>query len=203
MKKRGILITIFLIFGIALFSITEFVLKPRQKEKAERYELEQQDAKTHDFKRVIKYKSKYMGDASNLINLTSNLPLSDIQRTAEINSERLEYIINYKAAAEDIGMDKIKSSLIYNASASFALIENLKIITFNFSDGSYSINRDDVEKWCNMELSDLQDNNKWKENIQSKMHDEVYIDKSFNSLFQMSGARHLTFLLVKKLLIFV
>lgn len=183
MKKNNILLIILLIVGISGFIVTDFIIKPTQEEQRDKYQLEQQDAFTHDFKDFMEYKDKYMGNASNIINLNYWLPLGNIPRSNEINSDEFEYIINYKETVWGIGEDKVKVDLIYNATANFALIDNLQSITFNFTGDSYSIERIDVQKWYEVNLDDLLDQSVWKNKVQNRLGDKNYVDKFWETNF--------------------
>lgn len=44
-----------------------------------------------------------------------------------------------------MGEQRVKSSLIFNLTAAFAPIDNLKIIDYNFSDTSYKVKRELVK----------------------------------------------------------
>lgn len=177
MKTRRVIISILLVIGILAFSVTEFIIKPKKERKETKYKLEQQDALTHDFKNVIKYKSKYMGDSSNIINLNYALPLNNIPRTNEIDSKNLEYIINYKEALENMDEDKVKADLIYNATANFALIDNLQAITFNFTGKAFRITRNYLKDWYKENLSSLTEESKWKTAVQEKLADKNYVNE--------------------------
>lgn len=177
MKKRTTVIWVLLIIGILVFSVTEFILIPNKERKEAKYKLEQQDSLTHDFKNVIKYKSKYLGDNSNIINLNYVLPLNNVPRTYEIDSKNLEYIINYKEAFENMDEDKVKADLIYNATANFAVIDNLQAITFNFTDKSFKLTRNYMNDWYNDSLSSLLQESKWKTAVQEKLEDKNYVNE--------------------------
>ncbi len=177
MKKRAVIIWVLLVIGILAFSVTEFILIPNKERKEAEYKLEQQDALTHDFKNVIKYKNKYMGDSSNIINLNYSLPLNNIPRTNEIDSKNLEYIINYKEEYKNMDEDKVKAALIYNATANFILIDNLEGITFNFTDKSFKVSRNYIKAWYNDGLSSLLEESKWKKEVQEKLTDKNYVKK--------------------------
>ncbi|MBZ9633935.1 DUF4825 domain-containing protein [Clostridium sp. FP1] len=185
MEKRRIIIIILLVIGVLGFTVMDFIIRPRQEKQEIKYKLEQRDAITHDFKNVLQYKNKYMGNMGNICNLNYELPLCNINRTNELNSdERLEYIINYKQTVLGIGKDKIKADLIYNAVANFALIDNLKAITFNFMGSSYKITRSHVQNWYGIELNSLTDETKWKNEVQGKLSDKKYVNEFWKVNFK-------------------
>lgn len=183
MEKRRIIIVLLLIIGILGYIVTDFVIRPKQEKQETKYKLEQQDALTHDFKNVLKYENKYMGNASNISNLNNSLPLSNISHVNELNSDKLEYIINYKETVWGIGEEKVKADLIYNATANFVLIGNLQAITFNFTGNTYAIKRSDVQNWYDTELKTLLDETKWKKEVQGKLLDKNVVDEIWKENF--------------------
>ncbi len=184
MKKRGIIIAILLVLGLIGMVSTEFYIKPFLKGKEEQYALENKKPESHHIEIVEKYKNKYMGNGGNISNLNYNLPLSEIKRTNEINGEDLEFIIHYEASTDEIETRYLKSSLIYNATANFALIENLQLITFNFQDLSYTFSRANLEKWYGTSASSLLENNLWKEKVQKELKMDSYIEEAFTEILE-------------------
>lgn len=91
------------------------------------------------------YQTEYMGNASNDVQLNDRLPLATIPRTYALHPEKRELIVNYQKPVETVDTDQLKAALVYNATANFALIRNLKSITFHFSDGSYHATRNEVQ----------------------------------------------------------
>lgn len=183
MNRNLKIIIMLLCIAIVIFGVTNFIIIPQRNAAKEKYAIEQRDSLTHDFKNVLKYKSKYMGDASNITNLNYNLPLCFIARTNELDSDNLKYIINYKESPDEIGMDKVKRDLIYNATANFALIDNLEIIRFNFTGNSYEINRSNIQSLYKDKLSELTVIDKWKENVQQKLNDKEYVNSIWEKYF--------------------
>lgn len=182
MRKRNILIISLLIVGILAFSIVNFVIVPKQQQEKQAYQMQQLNPLTHDIDYIMEYKNKYMGNASNLANLYLHLPLADVDRDFELESEELTLIVNYKETAARIGEVKLKTSLIYNATASFALIDNLQIITYNFTGSSYNVARSDVTALYD-DFGNITKNTTWKKEVQHKLTDEEYVLQMFSKLF--------------------
>ena len=83
---------------------------------------------------ILKYKSLYIGDNSNIGNLINSLPLSEYGYTFEIDSEKLSLNINYHITDWYINENLyLEKSLLYNSISMFILIDNLEYININFS----------------------------------------------------------------------
>lgn len=93
-----------------------------------------------------------MGNASNLANLFSSLPLSNTDRSYQLYPDTLTAEVNYKETVMNIGEEKVNKAFIYNATAAVALIDNLDAIHFDFAGESYKVIRSDVEEWYGVEL---------------------------------------------------
>lgn len=173
-----------MIIGILEMAAVEGYIKPEIDRRHKKYALDQLDPITNDYKNIIKFKNKYMGNASNIINLNWDLPLSDIPMTFELFSDKLTMEINYKKNSKDIDNTKLEKALIYNSTANFMLIDNLKAIKFNFQDKSYTITRDAVESWYGIKPEALQNEKLWNEKVQNRLKDESYVDKIFSQVIK-------------------
>ncbi|MEQ6378330.1 DUF4825 domain-containing protein [Bacillaceae bacterium S4-13-58] len=138
----------------------------------------QQEPATHDLNSILEYKNKYMGNASNVSNLFQHLPLSNVGMNFELHPENLEIEVNYKDTVWNIGEEKVKSSLLYNSTAAFALIDNLKIIDYNFSGASYQVKSADVESLYS-DFNNILEKENWSNYVQSKMNDLQYVEDTF------------------------
>ena len=183
MRTRNHFIILLLTLGIALYGVIVGYIEPKQAEIRAEYLNNQQNPITHDFESVLKYKNKYMGNSSNTSKLFRSLPLSNIEMFFRLYPEQLTAEVNYKGTVLEIGEDKVNLSLIYNATVSFVLIDNLEELILNFDGKSYSAMRKDVEEWYGVELMTLTDLNNWKEIVQNKLVDREYTTKCFNSIF--------------------
>ena len=184
MNGKNRIILILVIAGILVFGLVEGYIKPRMADQRQQYAIEQQDPLTHDFGNVQKYKNPYMGNASNLINLFNALPLKTIQKKFQLHPQELKADINYEEAASEVEGENLKSSLVYNATAAFVLIDNLQSISFNFTDASYLARRRSVEVWYGMTLSELSDKDLWKREVQDKLNDMDYVETAIKAFFE-------------------
>jgi hypothetical protein len=178
MKNRNRIIICLLVIGIALFATMQFIIIPHNNAKRNKYLAAQQEPATHDLSSIIKYKNKYMGNASNDGNLFYHLPLSNIEMNFELFPDNFELEVNYKDTVLNIGEEKVKSSLIYNSTAAFALIDNLKVIDYNFSGASYQVKKVDIESLYS-NFSNILEKENWSNYVQSKMNDHQYVEDTF------------------------
>ncbi|MEG0641144.1 MAG: DUF4825 domain-containing protein [Clostridium sp.] len=177
MKTRNKIIILLGIVGIVLFIVVQGVIIPRNNQKHNQYIAEQQNPRTHDLNSILKYKNKYMGNASNIMNLFNTLPLNNIEKSFELFSDKLMLEVNYKDTIENINIDKVNKALVYNSTAAFALIDNLEVISYNFMGSIYKVLRTDIEKWYGEDLAELLNETKWKSKIQDKLEDNNYVNE--------------------------
>lgn len=123
---------------------------------------------------IIQYKNKYVGNNSNNGNLIKNLPLSEFGYVFEIDSEKLGLIIDYHTTDwYNNDNNYIHKALIYNSVSIFMLIDNVDYITFNFSGGTYKVERAIIEKnypnYYEIIKNEKIDKNKFNEYVENKM----------------------------------
>lgn len=183
MKNKNRWIVGLLVTGIALFAVVRFFVIPHRQAEQRQYLIAQQEPATHDLDTILKYKNKYMGNASNDANLFYHLPLSDTGMNFRLLAQKLALEVNYKDTIWNIGEEKVKRSLLYNSIAAFALIDNLQEIDYNFSGTSYQVKRNDIEA-LHPNLADILQTNRWKAYVQVKMSNTQYINETFRKVFQ-------------------
>ncbi len=144
---------------------------------------QEQDPLTHDLSSVVGFRSRYMGNAPNLANLNGRLPLNHIPRTLQLHPEDLTAEINYQESVSGIESEMLRRSLVYNATANFALIENLELLIFNFEDRSFTITRTAVESWYEGDLTSLLSEERWNSGVQLRLSDRAYVDRFFEASF--------------------
>ncbi|MDD3838997.1 MAG: DUF4825 domain-containing protein [Clostridia bacterium] len=182
MKNRNKAILILIVAGVVLYGVVQGIIIPDISNKREQYIIQQQDALTHDLGSVLKYKDKYMGNAPNITNLFNSLPLCDVPMTFQFYPDSLTVEVKYQKAIDEIGMQRVERALIYNSTAAFMLIDNLEAIIFTFYDEEYKVLRGDVEKWYDIKLSSLADDDIWYKKVQCKLNDDEYISTCKNHI---------------------
>ncbi|MGF7049980.1 hypothetical protein J2T13_004503 [Paenibacillus sp. DS2015] len=183
MKIRNIVILCLLFVGVVSFGIVQGIVTPQLAENAEKYAADQQNPLTHDVTSVLKYRSKYMGNFSNIANLVGTLPLGNIDKTFQLFPDVFTLEINFKESSSTLDVKYLETSLIYNATVLFSLIDNLDAIHFSFEGDSYKVIRSDVAQWYDENLSTLTDEDTWYERVQSKLTDEDYVFDGMETLF--------------------
>ncbi|MCM3078772.1 DUF4825 domain-containing protein [Brevibacillus invocatus] len=182
MNRRNKAILFLLVIGVVLYGVIQGVVIPANEEKAVRYQLDQQKHMTHDLKSILPYKSKYMGDASNVINLFFHLPLNHLNRTYQLDSEQFKVEIKYQTEEREKSQEEVKQALLYNALAAFALIDNLQTLEFQFPSVTYQTSREQMEQVFGKPLADLLTEQQWKE-IQEKWNDARFLKDSMGQAF--------------------
>lgn len=183
MKKRNILIIALLVIGLGALALVEGYIKPDLKRREEQYLAEQGEPLTHDFSRLLEFKSRYMGDASNLANLNAALPLCKIPRTLQLYPESFTAEIKYQASPSGSEDGLFRRALIYNATANFVLIDNLEALILNFEGDSYTISRNAVESWYGVKLASLQEGEIWAEKVRRPLSNRDYVDSFIGDNF--------------------
>lgn len=183
MKNRNRIIICLVVIGAALFCTVQFILIPRNNAKQNRYLAAQQEPATHDVSSILQYKSQYMGNASNDANLFRHLPLSTVAMDFELFPDNFEIEVNYKDTVSNIGEEKVKSALLYNSTAAFALIDNLNGIDYNFSGASYQVTRADIESLY-PDFGNILEKANWSSLVQNKMNDNRYVEDAFQRVMK-------------------
>ena len=179
MTKKSKIIIGLLAIAVALFCLIQFWIIPTNQVKKEAYAQNQTDALTHDISAIEDYRTAYLGDANNVRDLFGNLPLNNIPRQFEINSDDCTLTVNYLDTVWSIGEDKVQRDLIYNTVAAMAAIDNLSGITYNFSGDRYSFERTQIEDVFGTPLSNLLDPDTWSDTVQKKLNDTDFVKQFF------------------------
>lgn len=189
MNTRNKLILGLAVAGVVLLGAVYGVILPWTSQDKQLQVSDGQNPLTQDFESIAKYKNKYMGNASNIGNLFHSLPLNDTEMSFQLYTDTLTAEIFYKSDISEIGGDMVDRALIYNATAAFALIENLDAVKFSFEDISYRALRADVEKWYGIGLQALAGKEIWAEKVQSKLSDEEYVKSCIKAIITQAGER--------------
>ncbi|SMF75696.1 protein of unknown function [Paenibacillus uliginis N3/975] len=191
MSKKNIWILILLIIGIGGIIAIEGYAKPKAREQAAQYEAEQKSPYTHDISRSLKFRSKYMGNAGNIINLNNSLPYSDMNNTFQLYPDELTAELKYKVLSAELETAKLQEMLLYVATANFVMIDNLQALRLTFEDAVFTIQRKTVEEWYGGEgsLVLLQNKQNWRELVQDKMKDREFTQKFNDQLVKREAVQ--------------
>ncbi len=190
MKKRKLIVLTLIIACILSTAFFQLYLVPKISEDSLANVTNDTDVLTQDFSSMLIYRTKYMGNNSNIVNINNNLPLSNIGKSFSIHPEAFAVEINYNVKASSIGDKKLEQAVIYNATVNFVLVDNLASLKLNFADIAYSISRTSLEKWYGVKLSELQNKDKFKKQVQSKLTNKTYLDKFMTETVQKKVKSH-------------
>lgn len=179
MNKKNKIILGLLSVAIILFSTIQFWIIPTEEAKQADYARNQTDALTNDISAIEDYRFPYIGNASNIGGLFENLPLNNISKKYEIDSDNCTLTVNYLDTVWNIGEEKVHRDLIYNSAAAMAAIDNLMAITYNFAGDSYSFERKELEDMLGSPLSNLLVPEKWREEIQTQLSSKEFCDQFY------------------------
>lgn len=189
MKTRNTIIICLAMIGTIMFGVIQFVIIPDNNQKLAKYIIEQQNPTTHDLNSILKYKSKYMGDSSNIINLFGTLPLNNFKAEYQLYPDKLKVELNYEVSFESIGEITLAEALEYNSVAAFALIDNLEIINYNFGDSKFYVFRSDVKRWYGKDPKDLLNEDEWKTNVQGNLKNRQYVWDLWEAIVKVGAIR--------------
>lgn len=173
-----------LLLGIVLTGTVYGAVVPGMEQEREAKLLRQQDPLTHDIREVLDYRHPYMGNASNLGNLFEALPLNQLHRTLQLYPDALTAELRYTDSAHAVEPLLLKQALIYNATAAFALIDNLQTVKFHFKEEIFSISREQTEAWFDVPAASLIEPKTWVEQVQLKLKDADYVERCAAALIQ-------------------
>ncbi len=132
---------------------------------------------------IIKFKNKYIGNNSNTSHLIDNLPLAEYGYVFEIDSTNLELTINYNITDWYINENKyLEKALLYNSVAIFYLIDNVNVITFNFSGNKYLVDRKRVIEFY-PNFNNITNKDSFNKYLENKINDNNFVEKTFNKIF--------------------
>lgn len=90
-------------------------------------------ADLYNAKELIKYRSAYVGDNSNTVNLINKLPYGDLNKKVSLQTKTKPYGItaDYDLKASKTNEQQLAQEFKNNAAVIFSLIQNVDSITFN------------------------------------------------------------------------
>jgi len=128
---------------------------------------------------IFKYKDSYVGDASAVGNIASQLRGAGYYKGFELKTAEKPYgiILNYDWSDSK---QNYKKTAIYNATFLFALIKNADWITFNFDNQEYKITKENLQNWYGEDFSELQSEDELKTLVQKYLDDEDKVNQLFH-----------------------
>lgn len=120
------------------------------------------------------YKTPYLESTVNVSELFERLPLNNVEKRYEIDSEKCTLTVIYLDTVWNIGEQKVHQDLVYNAVAAMVSIDNLSEVTYAFPEYSYLFTRAEMKEAFEDNLSSLLDKEIWKEKVQDKIADKTF-----------------------------
>ena len=108
------------------------------------------------------------------MNLFYNLPLGDVPARFEIGDDA-SLCVRYQAALAELDAAKVRRDLVYDSAAAFALIDNLSAVHYEFTDGSYTFTRTQMETVLGAPLSALCDGAAMHDRVQARLEDAEFV----------------------------
>ncbi|MBX9997633.1 DUF4825 domain-containing protein [Priestia aryabhattai] len=157
---------------------------------------------TVDIKEVKKHSGTYVGDNSNVIAIVQALPGGDTFKEIDLQNKTVK--ITYGAAGSSLskdeilkywfdGQDTLKKNFLYNSIYLTLLVPNAKGYNFNIDDQSFSVSREQMEKFISKHIKALPNNNelfqkekaqKFIDNNKEKINDTVESKKLRKQFFK-------------------
>lgn len=175
MNKKDILIAVLVAVAVVLSAVLLLKWIPHREAVTQEYLEQQTDALTHDIACIEKFRNPYMGNASNTTQIFGWLPLCDVPKSFELDSDARIVFVKMKQSVQEIGEEKVRRDVVYDAIAAMASIDNLEGVTFVFPDESYAFTRSQVEAVLGAPLDDLLQKDAWKNQVQAKLLDSEFI----------------------------
>lgn len=148
-------------------------------ELSDEFRQKQDDCFTHDITYIYKYKSPYVGDPVNTNSLVGALPLHCTESMIQIEASPIGLTVNYLAPIWDIGREKVKRNIVYNAIAIMGTIDNITYVTFEFSGDSYMFTREECENILGNPLCEFIRDTEWNLKIKSNMGNDEFLNQFY------------------------
>lgn len=179
MERRNKIIIVLIAIAVIIFCTICFFIIPNMERNQAIYNSNQQDALTHDITAIKEYRTPYLGNAANVSGLFDQLPLSNVQRKYQIDSEECALTVVYLDTVWNIGEQKVYQDLLYNTVAAMASIDNLSMVTYEFPEYNCSFTRTELEKIFGNNLSSLLNEKVWKEKVQDTIADKDFLKQFY------------------------
>lgn len=178
MKRKNVWIFVLMLFTGLVYYFLGFMVIPEIRLRESLREMSQQNAMHHDITAIQKYRSPYLGNASNTGNLFYNLPMLQYSMTFAIDPESCTLTVRYDVASEGVG--PVRENLAYNTVAAMAAIDNLECICYELSDVEYTFTREQVEAHFGAPLAPLLDDpEQWRETMDREIFQKAALEEWF------------------------
>ena len=112
----------------------------------------------YNAEKLYEYKTKYIGDASKVGNLTSNLPFAQYKSGISLQTDKQPYEATVDYRIKQGQLSNINAQLAKNAAVIFSLVENAEGVIFNIDDGikqyKYHFTREYADFVINLDMKE-------------------------------------------------
>ena len=125
---------------------------------------------------IFQFKDSFVGDNSAVGNIVNQLPGVEQLNGFELktNEEPYGIILNYDWTESE---QEYKETVINNVTFLFTLVQNVDWITFNSNVGDYTITKEILHEWYEIELSEVQNEDELRDLIQEYLEDENKVNQ--------------------------
>ncbi|MFP7707982.1 DUF4825 domain-containing protein [Trueperella sp. LYQ141] len=148
--------------GLVLLVVVGFVIGWYHMDRTENVAVSPAtNYETHELESIESYRSQYVGNNSNTVNLINALPLADRVQRIEILGQDVVITLGPDLNTDDD--ETVAPNVLYSAIAIMASIDNVRSVMYGTPSSSYVVSRDDVEARFGAPLSGLLENEeKWQ-----------------------------------------
>ncbi|WP_309121242.1 DUF4825 domain-containing protein [Paenibacillus sp.] len=138
---------------------------------------------------LFRFKNSYVGDNGAVGNIARRLPGPGGEHLDgfELKTTEKPYgiILNYKnSETNQETMKNYEENALYNASIMLALVQNADWVTFRYAEQTYTVAREDLQRWYEQDLRDFESENELIQYIQKCLEDEDQVTRFFHSVPQ-------------------
>lgn len=139
---------------------------------------------------LLKHRSRYIGDASNVSNLIDKLTYGKKKESIELDTDDKPYGITINYTLDDINanddsiLKNVKPALFNNALIIFSLIENVDIVKFNIQPANiiFQYDRAELQQYFEMELWEYSGSKEYFEKFLLDINFEIFVYPEYYSI---------------------
>ncbi len=136
---------------------------------------------------LFEWDGSFVGDNSAVINLANQLMHHDKMESVALQTTKEPYGIQlvYSNIEANQLEDEYRKTVLYNATYIFTLIDNAELLTFQFDEKTYTLEKTELEKWYGQDLDLFEEEEALHQLLESTLaNEEKIIDFFENSLHE-------------------
>lgn len=134
-----------------------------------------------DDNELFKYRGSYIGDNSAVLNIIKQLPQNNRFKKLSLHTKKEPYgmVIQYGEVEGANSEERMKETVITNASYLLALIKNAEWVTFDFNGQKYKVTRTKLENWYGEKLKVFTNEEDLRNALQTNLNDKYMVNQFF------------------------